>query len=513
MDTKRLTALDVYINKVYTIVLLAVPGACQAAGILYSFEKFIGLFPTVSWPMLIVFDITCLLYLAIAIFFIKSGYDGKIVIPEKLKQCKIYLVIIMFTQFNFILYMIPSSEFWAFAFLFTVATALFLDSRMVIVTSAEIALSLIVSWILRADILLPGRNALFVPNMVNRCVCVVLSLFFIWLLTWLAQCFLVNAKKDEMEKNNERVQNMLHSVSGLSEQLVKAVDVLHTITLNESSSSEELSATSEELLSNNTALRRKSEESIENLNELQRWEGLVSEHVIEVENISKELLEKSRINEQRLHSLKEINSEVSESMNNTNHVAMKLSEAVEEIGVTLNIIGEISSSTNLLALNASIEAARAGEAGKGFAVVATQVGNLANNTKESLEQVANVIENVQQNVSDMKMYVTENTDKLEKQNDYFNEVFSGVRDMIDVLHTSIDNINSMGEAHDQQSDVIRNTVKINEHIAESIKQENTEFCNINDMVETNSKDIVEMNEQVAALNQMAEQINDLLVQK
>ncbi len=513
METKRLTALDVYINKVYTIVLLAVPGACQAAGILYSVEKFMGLFPTVSWPMLIVFDITCLLYLAIGIFFIKTGYDGEIVIPEKLKQCKIYLVIIMFTQFNFILYMIPSTEFWAFAFLFTVATALFLDSRMVAVTSAEIALSLIVSWILRADILLPIKDALFVPNMVNRCVCVLLSLFFIWLLTWLAQCFLVNAKKDEMEKNNERVQNMLHSVSGLSEQLVKAVDVLQTITLNESSSSEELSATSEQLLSNNTALRGKSEESIVNLNELQQWETLVSRHVIEVENSSKELLEKSRVNEQRLHSLKEINAEVSRSMNSTNQVAIKLSEAVEEIGVTLNIIGEISSSTNLLALNASIEAARAGEAGKGFAVVATQVGHLANNTKESLEQVAKVIANVQQNVSDMKKYVEENADKLEKQNEYFNEVFAGIRDMIDVLHTSIENINSMGEAHDQQSDVIKNTVEINEHIAECIKQENTEFCSINGMVENNTKDIVEMTEQVAVLNQMAEQINDLLAQK
>ena len=93
-------------------------------------------------------------------------------------------------------------------------------------------------------------------------------------------------------------------------------------------------------------------------------------------------------------------------------------------------------------------------------------------------------------------------DKLEKQSEYFNEVFSGIREMIDVLHTSIDNINSMGQAHDQQSEVIRNTVEINEHIAESIRQENAEFCNINEMVETNSKDIVEMNEQVAALNQM-----------
>lgn len=513
METKNLTALEDYINKVYTIVLLAVPGACQAAGVLYSFEKMIGLFPTVNWSTLILFDITCLLYLAIAIFFIRTGYHEKIVIPQKLKHCKIFLVIIMFTQFNFILYMIPSTEFWAFAFLFTVATALFLDSRMVIITSVEIALSLAASWILRGDILLPAKDALFVPNMVNRCVCIVLSLGFIWLFTWLSQRFLVDAKKDEMEKNNDRVQNMLRSVSELSEKLVKAGDVLEAITSSESASAEELSATSEHLLSTNTELRDKSEESIINLNELQQWEGLVSQHVTEVENSSKELLEQSKVNEQRLHSLREINGKVSESMNNTNQVALKLSKAVGEIGVTLNIIGDISASTNLLALNASIEAARAGEAGKGFAVVATEVGNLANDTKESLEQVKEVIAKVQQNVSDMTMFVEENSEKLEQQNEYFNEVFAGIRDMINVLHTSIRNIASMGEAHSKQSDVIRSTVQINENIAESIRQENTEFSGINDMVENNTKDIQEMTEQVAVLNQMAERIKVLLAQE
>lgn len=512
MGSKSMTAMDEYINKVYMIVLLAVPGACQAAGILYTLEKCIGLFPTVSWLMLIIFDITCILYMGIAVFFVKTGYEGKIVITRKLKQCKLFLVIIMFTQFNFILYMIPSTEFWAFAFLFTVATALFLDSRMVLITGIEIAFSLIVSWIIRGKELLPIKDELFIPNMVNRVVCVVLSLIFIWLLTWLVQYFLVNAKKDELEKNNDRVQSMLNSVSELSGKLVRAGDVLSTIATNEGSSAEELSATSENLLSNNILLRTKSEESMENLNELIRWGGFVSRQVDEVESNANELLEQSRSSEKRLQALRKINDEVSKSMDSTNHVAVKLSEAVSEIGVTLNIINEISASTNLLALNASIEAARAGEAGKGFAVVASKVGELANDTKKSLEQVTEVIAKVQNNVSDMTGFVDENTEKLERQSEYFNEVFDGLKDMIEVLNRSIENINSMGDAHKKQADMIKSTAIMNEDIAGSINQENTEFRGINDMMEKSAKNIAQMTEQVAELNHMAEQINILLTQ-
>ena len=84
--------------------------------------------------------------------------------------------------------------------------------------------------------------------------------------------------------------------------------------------------------------------------------------------------------------------------------------------------------------------------------------------------------------------------------------------MIHILHTSIENIDAMGDAHSKQSEVIKNTVEINENIADSIKQENAEFSNINDMVENNTRDIAIITEQVAVLNQMVEQINYLLSQ-
>ena len=65
----------------------------------------------------------------------------------------------------------------------------------------------------------------------------------------------------------------------------------------------------------------------------------------------------------------------------------------------------------------------------------------------------------------------------------------------------------------QQSVVIRNTVEINQVIAERIKQENTEFANINTMVENNANDIEQMTAQVNVLNHMVEEINRLLTQE
>ncbi|MFD2261668.1 methyl-accepting chemotaxis protein [Lacibacterium aquatile] len=69
--------------------------------------------------------------------------------------------------------------------------------------------------------------------------------------------------------------------------------------------------------------------------------------------------------------------------------------AAKEIGDVLGLINAIAAQTNLLALNATIEAARAGEAGKGFAVVASEVKNLAGQTANATDQIAQQISAIQ----------------------------------------------------------------------------------------------------------------------
>ncbi len=154
-----------------------------------------------------------------------------------------------------------------------------------------------------------------------------------------------------------------------------------------------------------------------------------------------------------------------------NHVLNEIQTLSDEFGVTLSLINDISESTNLLASNASIEAARAGEAGKGFAVVAAEVGKLANNTQESLQVVQSVIERIQQNVEEITVQVEENSQKMGTQNEYFTNVFQCMQTMTKLLTISANAVETMGEAHSRQAEVIQKTVSINQDIAESVQSE------------------------------------------
>ena len=195
---------------------------------------------------------------------------------------------------NFILYLIPATDFWGFAFFFVILTAFFLDWKMVAITSLEIAASIIVSWFLWGEIHLPQKGEYFITNLLDRIVCVALSLPTIVLLTYLINRFLISAKKDEMERNNEHVQKVLTSVQDLSENLYSAGTTLFQISQNESASAEELSATSEVLLENSNLLEEKTQESMSNLNELNKWKLVVNDNIEKVEAASNDLLDLSK---------------------------------------------------------------------------------------------------------------------------------------------------------------------------------------------------------------------------
>ena len=96
-------------------------------------------------------------------------------------------------------------------------------------------------------------------------------------------------------------------------------------------------------------------------------------------------------------------SDIGESVIQARDVVDALEAKSARIHEMLTVIKDIADSTNLLSLNASIEAARAGDAGRGFAVVAHEVKNLAERSVESVNHIANTIQEINASIEETRI--------------------------------------------------------------------------------------------------------------
>jgi methyl-accepting chemotaxis protein len=113
-------------------------------------------------------------------------------------------------------------------------------------------------------------------------------------------------------------------------------------------------------------------------------------------------------------------ADADDKANNTNDIIRRLETSSKQIGKIVNVISDIADQTNMLALNAAIEAAGAGEAGKGFMVVANEVKELAKQTSDATNEIAEQIENMQKNVPEAVSAVSEITKIINSMTEYIN---------------------------------------------------------------------------------------------
>lgn len=99
----------------------------------------------------------------------------------------------------------------------------------------------------------------------------------------------------------------------------------------------------------------------------------------------------SEVGYEQMQHLSEQTLQISDKAVEMTEMVQELNASSLEIQAVVEMVKGIANQTNLLALNSAIEAARAGEHGKGFAVVADEVRKLADQTKQSVEQIAVLI--------------------------------------------------------------------------------------------------------------------------
>lgn len=151
---------------------------------------------------------------------------------------------------------------------------------------------------------------------------------------------------------------------------------------------------------------------------------------------------------EKRQKISNLSTELSESLTNINTNTSQMSDTFEKINKANNDIEEfikktdenskktddvlsfiqnIAKQTNLLGLNAAIESARAGEYGKGFSVVSSEIRNLSNSTKESINTISETLRNIQTSI---------------------NEIYSRFEDSKNLLNTQTGNLKEITENMD-----------------------------------------------------------------
>ncbi|MCL2718295.1 MAG: methyl-accepting chemotaxis protein [Lachnospiraceae bacterium] len=500
--------IDEYRTKVVKLVVIIVSLSAFAAGLVFPALKLFGLYPDVSWNAVIIFDIIIFIEVIAGLYLAKTSVADGILKPEKEKMVKLFLVIVQCVNINLINWIFPSKETWIFIFYFLILMALFLDMKIIITCAIVDIASLIILFLFK-----PTSHPVaeyYISDFIIRTINITLSVSGIIIFVYFVSNILMNAKKDELEKNQNKMTLIFDKVTLLSERLISSSKVILDKAQNDSSSTEELSAVSENLLEASNKVLEMTKDGEENLSALSISSRNMAEKMYEVDEISGSLVDISVANETALNNLMMISSKVEGSTKQTMEVTEKLLNETGEIGQALVIINEIAESINLLALNASIEAARAGEFGRGFSVVAQEVGRLADNTKESLKDVDGVIAKVQTGTKTVTEFMNENAKQMLEQNIVLNKTVDEIRNMLELLKKSAAAVSAVNKLQTQQEKAIQKTIDVNDGIVNSINKQNSDFVNITEMVQGNAQDIHELVDQADKLDHIIKELDEVL---
>jgi methyl-accepting chemotaxis protein len=243
--------------------------------------------------------------------------------------------------------------------------------------------------------------------------------------------------RDLAEAFNEMtvgLRNVIFKVSTASEQVASSSEELSASAEETAASSEEVAKTINQLAEGAGDQAKSSKDISEVAGQIVTNIKRVSDHVELVSESGQRVSDEARLGVEeakkaieKIQSIKTVTEESSEKVR-------ILGNKSAEIGEIISVIKEIAGQTNLLSLNAAIEAARAGEQGKGFAVVAEEIRKLAEQSANSVVEIAELVGSIQHETNQVVDIMSASTEivmegvtTVDKAGNSFEQIFGEIK--------------------------------------------------------------------------------------
>lgn len=213
---------------------------------------------------------------------------------------------------------------------------------------------------------------------------------------------------------------------------------------------------------------------------------VITENVTHLEDSSTDMKTACDQAMEALDKLIESSTEVQESVQEIGETIRSTNESALAISQFSQAINDIATQTNLLSLNASIEAARAGESGKGFAVVAGEIGQLAEQSSHSADEIKKIVEVLLKN-SEMSVEVMKKlNESFALQSEQMEGTRSNMTSMVSNVNTVSENadgiarrVEGLEKAKDQLGIIIADLSAISEENAAATEETNASMVELN----------------------------------